>query len=244
MEKLFGGDAGRQRVTRMTEGTALAEADASPADIPPAALPEVCREGSRVTGSKPDPREDYRDNLSTSFARGDPNAFDEVVRRFQPQIARLAYRLLGWRSRTEVEDVVQEVFLAALTHCRRFRGQSSLATWLTAITLNKCRSHQRRWRVALRLFVRSRHEDESDATARPSPDAPALAETSAAVRRAVQSLPQKDREAIVLRYFENLSAAEIAALTGASRSAVEVRLHRARARLADLLRPLAAEERS
>ena len=68
---------------------------------------------------EPDPREDYRDNLSTSFARGDPNAFDEVVRRFQPQIARLAYRLLGWRSRAEVEDVVQEVFLAALTHCRQ-----------------------------------------------------------------------------------------------------------------------------
>jgi RNA polymerase sigma-70 factor (ECF subfamily) len=71
-----------------------------------------------------------------------------------------------------------------------------------------------------------------------------LAETSAAVRRAVQSLPQKDREVIVLRYFENLSAPEIAALTGASRSAVEVRLHRARARLADLLGPLADEERS
>jgi RNA polymerase sigma-70 factor (ECF subfamily) len=224
----------------MTEGTALADADASPAHEPPAAPPEVRRDDSRTTES----REHYRDNLATSFSRGDPDAFDEVVRRFQPQVSRLANRLLGWRSRAEVEDVVQEVFLAALTHCRRFRGQASLATWLTAITLNKCRSHQRRWRVALRLFVRNRRDDGSDAPAPPPPDAPALAETSAAVRGAVQSLPPKDREVIVLRYFENLSAPEIATLTGASRSAVEVRLHRARARLADLLRPLANEERS
>ena len=227
-------------MTRMTEGTALADADASPADVPPAAPPEVCPDGSRTTDS----REHYRDKLVTSFARGDPGAFEEVVRRFQPQVSRLAFRLLGWRSRAEVEDVVQEVFLAALTHCRRFRGQSSLATWLTAITLNKCRSHQRRWRVALRLFLHGRRENDSDAPAPPPVDAPALAETSAAVRRAVQALPQKDREVIVLRYFESLSAHEIAALTGASRSAVEVRLHRARARLADLLGSLAEEVRS
>ena len=140
-----------------------------------------------------------------------------------------------------MEDVVQEVFLAALTHCRRFRSQSSLATWPTAITLNKCRSHQRRWRVALRLFVRSRHEDESDATARPSPDAPALAETSASVRRFGSRCRIRTVKPSCSATSENLSAAEIAALTGASCSVVEGGCQ-GRARLADLLRPLADEQ--
>jgi RNA polymerase sigma-70 factor (ECF subfamily) len=135
------------------------------------------------------------------------------------------------------------VFVAALTHCRRFRGQSSLATWLSAITVNKCRSHQRRRRLGWRLFAGRRVDDACDPPAPPAADAPSLAETSAKVRRAVQSLPQKDREVIVLRYFESLTAKEIAALTGASRASVDVRLHRARARLADAMRSLHEEDR-
>ena len=67
-------------------------------------------------------------------------------------------------------------------------------------------------------------------------------ETADRVRTAVQALPPRDREAIVLRYFEGLAAAEIAAVTRQSVNAGEVRLHRARARLAGALGALMRED--
>ena len=119
-----------------------------------------------------------------------------------------------------MEDVVQEVFLAALTHCRQLpqpveprnladgdhaeqvpQPPATLAGRIEAV-----RSKSARGRVG-------RHRPTVARRARPGRDV--------SVRRAVQSLPHKDREAIVLRYFENLSAAEIAALTGASAAPVE-----------------------
>src|SRR5881409_3425290 len=88
-------------------------------------------------------------SLAQRFAEGDAAAFEAVVALHRPRITRLVYRLLGWPN--DVDDMVQEVFLAALTQCRRFRGQSALATWLTVIALNKCRTHRRsllsRWRT-------------------------------------------------------------------------------------------------
>jgi len=95
-------------------------------------------------------------SLAQRFAEGDAAAFEAVVAIHRPRIARLVYRLLGWPA--DVDDMVQEVFLAALTKCRKFRGESALATWLTVIALNKCRTHRRgllsRWRTLRRASRR------------------------------------------------------------------------------------------
>src|SRR5258706_4354223 len=95
-------------------------------------------------------------SLAQRFADGDSAAFEAVVAIHRPRITRLVYRLLGWPN--DVDDMVQEVFLAALTKCRRFRGDSALATWLTVIALNKCRTHRRsllsRWRTLRRASPR------------------------------------------------------------------------------------------
>ena len=171
--------------------------------------------------------------LAERFVRGDPDAFDELVAMHQVRVTRLAHRLLGWRSGREVEDVVQDVFLRALLRRSSFRGDAGLGTWLAAITINRCRSHHRRRLLVWRLFGRG--EDAHDTAAPPPPDRIAADETSCEVRSAVQALPPRDREVIVLKHFENLTSAEIAAMTGQSKNAVEVRLHRARARLAKAL---------
>ena len=167
------------------------------------------------------------------------DAFDDLVAAHQPRVTRLAYRLLGWRG--DVDDLVQDVFLAALTHRRRFRNEASIATWLTAITLNKCRSHQRRRQLWRRIFGSDRDATLATATGPSVEHGIASAETSARVRSAVQALSQKDREVIVLRYFENLSASAIGTMTGQSTNAIEVRLHRARAKLAGALREWSQE---
>jgi len=157
--------------------------------------------------------------------------FERMVSDHRERVARLAYRLLGWRD--EVEDVVQEVFLAALRNLGRFRADSTRSTWLTAITVNKCRSHLRRRLLRLRFFERSPQR-----VARPVGGAEEAAlerESFEQVRRALQKLPARYREVVVLRYLEEMPIAEIAEVLGIFRNAVEVRLNRARARLrADL----------
>ena len=131
-----------------------------------------------------------------------------------------------------MDDVVQEVFVAALKRQRDFRGDSSLWTWLSAIAVNQCRSRLRRrksWRRWVG-FQRERHDQ--------SPSPVVRDETSQRVRAAVAQLKQDDREVIVLFYLEDQSIRQIAEMLGKTGNAVEVRLHRARRRLASLLKEL------
>ena len=177
-------------------------------------------------------------DLPARFAAGKAGAFEEVVALYQPRVERLARRLLGWRG-GDVEDVVQDVFLAALTGARSFRGGSSLWTWLTAITLNRCRRHVRRAALTRRFREwLGRQPRDTDTAA----DRGALEDESGArVRAAVASLPPRDREVIVLYYLEGRAVAEIGEALRASPGAVEVRLHRARQKLRGMLSDWIAE---
>jgi len=158
-------------------------------------------------------------------------SLEQLVGEHQGRVARLVYRLLGWDG--DVDDVVQEVFLAALEHLPAFRGEARLETWLTAIAVNQCRRHQRRERLRRRLLraglfwwrPADQTAEEADAD-----------ERRRQVRRAVRRLPAALREVVVLRYLEELPLAEVAEALGISRGAAAVRLHRARSRLADMLR--------
>jgi RNA polymerase sigma factor (sigma-70 family) len=177
-------------------------------------------------------------SLAQRFAEGDAAAFAAVVAIHRPRITRLVYRLLGWPA--DVDDTVQEIFLAALTKCRKFRGESALATWLTVIALNKCRTHRRgllsRWRTLRRA---SRRPVQLQSAA----DAQAVADdTLAHVRESIKKLAARDREVIVLHYLEDRGVVEMSQLLRIKPNAVEVRLHRARQRLKKLLAPLLEEK--
>ena len=180
------------------------------------------------------PDVDDEDALARRFAAGDARAFDEIVTSHRERVTRLAYRLLGWRD-GEVEDVVQEVFLSVLNHLGRFRGESKLGTWLTVITINKCRTHRTRWFARWRM-LRRRREQAPNEVAPAADEGVRQDETSARVRQAVQKLPPRDREMIVLHYLEQHDFPEMARLLRVSQNAVEVRLHRARQRLKGLLK--------
>jgi RNA polymerase sigma-70 factor (ECF subfamily) len=177
-------------------------------------------------------------SLAQRFAEGDAAAFEAVVAIHRPRITRLVYRLLGWPA--DVDDMVQEVFLAALTKCRKFRGESALATWLTVIALNKCRTHRRglisRWRTVRRASRRPvQLQSPADAAAEKE-------DTLAQVRDAIKKLAGRDREVIVLHYLEDRGVGEMAELLKLKTNAVEVRLHRARQRLKKLLELLVEEK--
>ena len=167
------------------------------------------------------------EDLAGRIARAEPGAFEQLVALYQHRVERLAHRLLGWGD--GAEDVVQDVFLAALRKAGTFRGDASLWTWLTIITLNRCRTYRRRKMLWLRAhgFLSRRTTRQAEAA-----DRPAIEDESAGqVRSAVGALGPRDREVIVLFYLEQRSAAQIAELLSISSNAVEVRLHRARAKL-------------
>jgi RNA polymerase sigma factor (sigma-70 family) len=168
------------------------------------------------------------------LTQGERSSFDEIVTRHQKWVARLAYRLLGWP-----EDVVQEVFLSVLKNLAQFRGEGSLKTWLTTITVNTCRSWRRKKIVRLKYLRRARARTPLDL---PEHGEPILdTETVTRVRRTIQRLPTGSREVIVLRYLEDLPITEIAQVLHISRNAVNLRLNRARTRLREKLADLIEE---
>jgi RNA polymerase sigma-70 factor (ECF subfamily) len=154
---------------------------------------------------------------------------DALVATHGRQVARLVARLVDRRE--DVEDLVQETFLAALTHWRAFRGECRPSTWLARIAVNRCRSHHR-WRRVRRWLPLPSDRANDPATATGPAEA---TETEEEIRRAVRALPGKYREAIVLRYFEELPVDEMAEVLRLSRTTVEKRLSRARQRLKDML---------
>jgi len=177
-------------------------------------------------------------------ASGDDSSgqtFEQLVALHEPRVRRLAHRLLGWQNATDAaDDIVQDVLLVLLNRLDTFRGDSSLSTWLTRVTINKCRSCQRRQWVREKFFSLHRtprsSEESGGADERPTRD-----DTNASVRAAVQSLAPRDREVIVLFYLEELPGTEIARILGISSPAVDTRLHRARQRLKKKLKDLVIE---
>ena len=171
------------------------------------------------------------ERLVGQFNRGDESAFERIVERYADDIAALANRLLGWPG--EVEDVTQEVFLSAFLGLKRFRCDCSLKTWLFTITINKCRTYRHRSKLRrlqttpiLTKDVKMRLPLTAERN-----NSPMDAENFARVRRSIAGLSAKYREPVVLRYLQELPTEEIARILGISRSALHVRLSRARERL-------------
>jgi RNA polymerase sigma-70 factor (ECF subfamily) len=169
------------------------------------------------------------DGLVAQFRRGDEAAFAGIIQRYTADVAQLANRLLGWPG--EVEDVVQEVFLSAYLNHKKFRGQCELKTWLFTITINQCRSVQRRQILRWR-HLRQMQQDQAYVS---HGNRSYKEDTVEAVNKAVSNMPRRYREVIVLRYLQELSIDEICHMLSISRNALNVRLTRARQKIAERL---------
>ena len=170
--------------------------------------------------------------LVARAARGDERAFAELVQRHQHWVRRLAFRYV--RQGQDAEELAQEIFLRAWRHARSFRGEAAFATWLYRLAVNAC--------LNFRAGRRARPETVplSDGLESGAPAADAAlsaAEREARLRQALDSLPARQRLALVLASFEDKSYEEIAAAMGISLSSVESLLFRARRGLAVALRP-------
>ena len=176
--------------------------------------------------------------LIASVRAGNQAAFAPLVSAYQAAVHNLCYRMLG--DAREAEDAAQETFLRAYSQLHRYDPARPFKTWLFAIASHHCidRLRRRRWRW-LSLDDELLAEREMWRAAMPDPEEVALShERRDEVAALLARLSPQDRAAIVLHYWCDLSYAEIAAITGASVSAVKSRLHRARAALG---RRMAAE---
>ncbi len=167
-------------------------------------------------------------------------AFDEIFQRYQTMVYNLTYRILG--DREEALDVSQEIFLAIYRKLDRFRGESSLKTWIYRIAVNRASNRCRWWNRLRRRGTVSLDEhlcaDDrrtfSDAleSAGHSPEKSVLMrEKRQEIERALQRLPIQQRIAVVMRDIDGLSYEEISLLLHLSLGTVKSRIARGREEL-------------
>ena len=153
--------------------------------------------------------------------------FERIMREYQDRIFRLAWSIL--RDRAAAEEAAQDALLRVWKGLPRFRGTSSLSTWIYAITRNACISRLERRRVAVFSI-------EQPATRRAAESAGASAIFTAPVvdvEELLDHLPAKYRQAVVLFYMQEKSYKEVAQMLGLPEGTVKTYLFRARRSMAE-----------
>ncbi len=154
----------------------------------------------------------------------DPHAFAQIVRFHEPRLRPLAYRLLGDRDRTD--DILQEAYVKAFRALGRFRGESSLSTWLYRITYNACMDELRRQRT-----VTPASPDDSPERPSALPDPADTAVERGDLAAALAALPAEQRAVVLLVDADGLDYSEAGEVLGIPPGTVGSRLSRARAAL-------------
>jgi RNA polymerase sigma-70 factor (ECF subfamily) len=163
---------------------------------------------------------------------GDEKAFKALARRYRNPVAQIVYKLI--RDRSQIEDLTQEVFIKAFQHLGDFDYQHQFASWLFKITNNHYIDYIRKKRLRVYSIDEKIRTEEGemeheipDSTY--EPDLHLLREQkSRLIRSAIDSLPKKYREVIILRHQDELSYEEIAEETGLPVNTIKVQLFRAR----------------
>lgn len=172
-------------------------------------------------------------DLADRHRYGDPTAFEELYEQHAAMVYNVCLRMSA--DPEKAQDLSQEVFLRIFKGLARFRGRSTLKTWTYRITLNHCRSRLGRKRLPMESLGGDLGEDRVQDPAR-GPEGDLLARDSGArVLEALERLPRRFREAVVLRDLQDLSYDEIAGVLGIRLGTVRSRIARGRERLRRLL---------
>lgn len=180
--------------------------------------------------------------LVAETLRGDPEAFEEIVRRYQTKVFGIIYHYLGRRA--VVEDIAQEVFLKLFRSLSKFDTSRSMDAWISKIAVNSCYDELRRERSRkATLFSDLGRDDEDRLESFYSKFTKGAYLTEVEVeelvevfQRLISQLAEKDRMALVLREVEGMSYGEIASIMGATELAVRVRVSRSRQQLLEKLK--------
>ena len=181
------------------------------------------------------------DELLAAARQGDTTALETLLVRYQPHLYRFGLRMCG--NVEDAGDVAQESLISMARSVRDFRGDSSVSSWLYTIARRFCMKKRRRSKFAPAqeesLDMPGMSADRDLVDPRPTPEQAATnQELATALTRAIEGLEPSQREVLVLRDVEGLSAPEVARIVGMSVDAVKSRLHRARVAVREELAPV------
>jgi RNA polymerase sigma-70 factor (ECF subfamily) len=178
------------------------------------------------------------EELMAKTAEGDEYAFEALVRRHQTSVLNLVYRYVG--DRAMARDLAQEVFIKVWRAAKRYEAKAKFTTWIYRITANLCLNELKSFGKKKLLFggnpVEEGQTRNEESNVSPSAEDLLLAEErSRQISIALQSLPENQRMALILKRYDNLSYGEIAKIMECSVSAVESLLVRAKRNLQEKL---------
>jgi len=175
-------------------------------------------------------REISDEALALRARRGDPEAVSDLVRRYSAPLYRFIQRARPFQQ--DSDDLLQETWISVWTHLPRFDPRRRFSTWLFQIALNHCRDHARRDRVRERFRV-----ETGRLPAPPALEAsPEERAQSRRVMEAIEALPDRQKEVLLLRYYQGFSEKETAEILDCPPGTVKSRLHEATRHLRRWLR--------
>jgi RNA polymerase sigma-70 factor (ECF subfamily) len=191
------------------------------------ALPFGLASSAAPSQGAPLDREAEREAIA-ACRRGEREAFDRLVVRYQRTVYRLCYRYVN--DHDDANDLAQEVFLKAWRAIGRFRGESTFSTWLYRIAVNTC--------LNFRSVRRPETRELDEALPDPAPGTQSHLERDAEarlVREAVARLPQRQRATLILKIYHELTHEEVAEILGSRVGTVKANLFHALANLRRLM---------
>jgi len=186
--------------------------------------------------ARPDSSRVVNRELIESCQKGEPGAFEELIKRFERRVFGLIYQIV--RSANEVEDIAQEVFTKLFFSLPQFRLDASFEAWLYRITVNQCCDYLRKRRRTPYLNESELSTEEAgyfeqvgSFSQGPGMDISRELEMRETAANLLSALRPSERSLLVLKEVEELSIEELMAVFKASRSSIKVRLFRARRHL-------------
>jgi RNA polymerase sigma-70 factor (ECF subfamily) len=180
--------------------------------------------------------------LMVAFQRGDGLAFEQLLDKYHSIIVNFIYRIVN--DRAEAEELAQEVFLRVYRARESYEPRARFAAWIYKIATNiSLKAAARARRTPFRRASRDlgdRQHDFCEGIQDPRPNAERTlmgTELGMMVKRAVDSLPNNEKLALILRRYQDLSYREIATVMNCTESAVKTYLHRGKSHVRERLLP-------
>lgn len=171
--------------------------------------------------------------LAERCRAGDFEAFETLYRQHSARLFALTVRMLG--NRTDAEDLLQEVFLAAHRKLKSYRGDARLSTWLFRLATNLCLDHLRSKAARMTQATSSLDAENAAEPAEPASGPAVGAVHQIDLDRAISQLPRGCRAAFLLHDVEGFEHREVASMLGISEGTSKSQVHKARLKLRRLL---------
>lgn len=171
--------------------------------------------------------------LITNIKNGDNTAFKQLFDQYRHFVYNICYRMSG--NREEAEDATQDVFVKIFHSIERFRGEAKLSSWIYRIAVNTCLKRERQKKLANWVSLDILFQNKKEFYPIDHEDAPEQQmehiQREQIVQGAIRQLPARQKAALILHRYQDLSYEEIAQVMEISLSAVESLLHRSKENL-------------